>query len=144
MMHKLFRFGVVLAAVVAAVVGTGGVALADPVLRVSATGARLASGGSQVVLSGQYVCGPFSPDSDGVIDLTVVQEAGEVDVTGYGYIYLTACDGAAHDWSAPVDAVTGQFARGRVQVVGGGYACDRGPGGACAFGEFGPTTLRVR
>ncbi|OLF16239.1 hypothetical protein [Actinophytocola xanthii] len=144
MRRGLVRFGVVLAAVVAAVVGSGGAAAADPVLQVSATAARLASGGAQLVLTGQYVCGPFSPDSDGVVDLTVTQEAGSTDITGYGYIYLTVCDGAAHAYSATVDSVAGQFARGRVQVLGGGYACDRGPGGACAFGEFGPVTLRAR
>lgn len=139
-MRKLFRFGVVIAAVVAAVLGSAQSATADPVLRVSVTGARLASGGVQVVLTGRYVCGPFSPGSDGVVDLTVVQE----DTTGYGYLYLTVCDGSTQTWSAPVDAVAGQFVRGRAEATGGGYACDRGPGGGCAFGSFGPVSVRIR
>lgn len=143
-MRKLFRFGVVVAAVVAAVLGSGLSATADPVLRVSVTGARLAAGGAQVVLTGRYVCGPFSPDSDGVVDLTVVQESGSADTTGYGYLYLTACDGSTQTWSAPVDSVAGQFVPGRAQATGGGYACDRGPGGGCAFGSFGPTSVRIR
>lgn len=143
-MRRLFRFGVVMAAVVAAVLVSGQAATADPVLRVSVTGARLASGGVQVVLTGRYVCGPFSPGSDGVVDLTVVQESGDVDTTGYGYLYLTVCDGSTQTWSAPVDAVAGQFVRGRAQATGGGYACDRGPGGGCAFGSFGPVTVRIR
>jgi hypothetical protein len=139
-MRRLFRFGVVVAAVVAAVLGSGQVASADPVLRVSVTGARLAPGGGQVVLSGRYVCGPFAPGSDGVVDLDVRQE----DTTGYGYLYLTVCDGSAQTWSAPVEAVAGQFVRGRAQAIGGGYACDRGPSGECAFGSFGPLTVRIR
>lgn len=139
-MRRLFRFGVVMAAVVAAVLSFGQVATADPVLRVSLTGAQLASGGAQVVLTGRYVCGPFSPDSDGVVDLTVVQD----DTTGYGYLYLTVCDGSTQTWSAPVDSVAGLFVRGRAQATGGGYACDRGPGGGCAFGSFGPVSVRIR
>jgi hypothetical protein len=138
--RKLFRFGVVMAAVVAAVLGSGPSAAADPVLRVSVTGARLVPGGVQVVLTGRYVCGPFSPGSDGVVDLDVVQE----DTTGYGYLYLTVCDGGTQTWSAPVDAVAGQFGRGRAEATGGGYACDRGPGGGCAFGSFGPVSVRIR
>lgn len=134
------RFGVVLAVVVAAVLVSGQPATADPVLRVSVTGARLAAGGAQVVLTGRYVCGPFSPDSDGVVDLTVTQD----DTTGYGYLYLTVCDGGTQPWSAPVDSVAGQFVRGRAEATGGGYACDRGPGGGCAFGSFGPTGVRIR
>lgn len=139
-MRRLFRFGVVVATVVAAVLGAGPSATADPVLRVSVTGARLATGGVQVVLIGRYVCGPFSPDSDGVVDLDLRQ----ADTTGYGYLYLTVCDGSTQTWSAPVDAVAGEFVRGRAQAIGGGYACDRGPGGGCAFGSFGPVTVRIR
>lgn len=137
-MRRLFRLGVVMAAVVAAVLGSGQAATADPVLRVSVTGAQLASE-VQVVLSGRYVCGPFSPGSDGVVDLDVTQ----ADTKGYGYLYLTVCDGSTQTWSAPVDAVSGEFVRGRAQAVGGGYACDRGPGG-CVFGSFGPLTVRLR
>jgi hypothetical protein len=143
MMQRLLRLGVVVTAVTAAVLGPGQPAMADPTLQVSVSGARLAPGGLQVVLTGRYVCGPFSPDSDGVVDLTVVQERGSVSTTGYGYIYLTVCDGSVQVWSAPVDSVGGQFVRGRAQVSGSGYACDRGPGG-CAFGSFGPTGVRIR
>jgi hypothetical protein len=139
-MRRLFRSGVVMAAVVAAVLGSGQAASADPVLRVSVTGAQLAPGGVQVVLSGRYVCGPFAPGSDGVVDLDVRQE----DTTGYGYLYLTVCDGSTQTWSAPVEAVAGQFVRGRAQAIGGGYACDRGPSGQCVFGSFGPLTVRIR
>jgi hypothetical protein len=144
MVRKLLRSGVVVAAAAAAVLVPGQVAAADPTLRVSLAGARLAQGGLQVVLTGQYVCGPFSPDSDGVVDLTVRQGADPNTTTGYGYIYLTVCDGSTQDWSAPVDSVGAPFVRGRAEVVGGGYACDRGPGGQCAFGSFGPTTVRLR
>lgn len=140
MMHRLLRLSVVVTAVAAAVLGPGQPAIAEATLQVSVTGARLAPGGLQIVLTGQYVCGPFSPDSDGVVDLTVVQEG----TTGYGYLYLTMCDGSTQAWSAPVDSVGGQFVRGRAQASGSGYACDRDPGGGCAFGSFGPTNVRIR
>ena len=140
MRKLLVRLGVVTAAVAALVIGVGQPAVAEPTLQVSVTGAQLTPGGLQVVLSGRYVCGPFSPDSDGVVDLTVVQGG----TTGYGYLYLTACDGTAKTWSAPVDSVGGQYVRGRAQVSGSGYACDRGPVGGCAFGSFGPTGVRIR
>ena len=122
-MRRLLQLGVVLTAVAAVVLGPGHPALADPTLQVSVTDARLAPGGLRVVLTGRYVCGPFSPDSDGVVDLTVVQEAG---------------------WTAPVDSVGAQFVRGRAQVSGSGYACDRVSGGGCVFGSFGPTGVRIR
>jgi hypothetical protein len=140
MRKLLLRLGVVLTAVAAVVLGVGQPAVAEPTLQVSVTGAQLTSGGLQVVLSGRYVCGPFSPDSDGVVDLTVRQGS----TTGYGYLYLTACDGNAQTWSAPADSVGGQYVRGRAQVTGSGYACDRGPAGGCAFGSFGPTNVRIR
>lgn len=140
MRKLLLRFGVVVTAIAAVVVGLGQPAVAEPTLQVSVTGARLAAGGTQVVLSGRYVCGPFAPGSDGVVDLTVVQEG----TTGYGYLYLTVCDGSTQNWSAPVDSVGGLFVRGRGQASGSGYACDRGPGGGCAFGSFGPTGVRIR
>jgi hypothetical protein len=143
-MRKLFRAGVVMAAVVAAVLGAGQPATADPVLQVSVADARLASGGVQVVLTGRYVCGPFSPGSDGVVDLDVRQQLGPLDTIGYGYLYLTVCDGSTQSWSAPVEAVAGRFVLGRAQAVGGGYACDRGPVGGCAFGSFGPVSVRIR
>jgi hypothetical protein len=144
MTGRLLRLGVVLTAAAAAMLGYGPSASADPTLHVSVTGARLAPGGQQVVLTGEYMCGPFSPDSDGVVDLTVVQATTPVDTTGYGYLYLTVCDGSMQDWSAPVDSVGAPFVRGRAQVSGSGYACDRGPTGGCAFGSFGPTGMRIR
>jgi hypothetical protein len=140
MRRRLLRLGVLVMTVAATVLGPSQSAIADPTLQVSMSGASLVTGGLQVVLTGKYVCGPFSPDSDGVIDLTVRQSG----TTGYGYIYLTVCDGSTQTWSAPVDSVNGQFVRGRAQVQGGGYACDRGPGGGCAFGSFGPTGVRIR
>jgi hypothetical protein len=140
MRHRLLRLAVVLTAVAAAVLGLGSPAIADPTLQVSVTGAQLTPGGLQVVLTGRYVCGPFSPDSDGVVDLTLVQ----VNTTGYGYLYPTVCDGTAQSWSAPIDSVGAPFARGRAQASGSGYACDRAPGGGCAFGSFGPTSVRIR
>ncbi|HEU5474652.1 MAG TPA: hypothetical protein VFV67_28730 [Actinophytocola sp.] len=140
MMRKLFRLGVVLTAAAAAVLGAGQPATAAPTLRVSVSGAQLAPGGLQVVLSGRYVCGPFAPGSDGVVDLTVVQ-AG---TTGYGYLFVTVCDGSAQNWSAPVDSVGGPFVRGRAEVTGSGYACDRGPAGGCVSTRFGPTLIRIR
>ncbi|HEV2779994.1 MAG TPA: hypothetical protein VGX25_11420 [Actinophytocola sp.] len=140
-MRKLLRFGMVMTAIAAAVLGPGQPAVAEATLQVSVTGARLAPGGLQVVLTGRYVCGPFSPDSDGVVDLTVVQAPGPV---GYGYLFLTVCDGTTQPWSAPVDSVGGPFVPGRAQASGSGYACDRAPGGECAFGSFGPIPIRIR
>ena len=137
-MRVLLRLGVVMASVLAVVVGGGQTAIAEPVLQVSVSKARLAAGGAQVVLSGEYVCGPFA-EGDGVVDLTVTQGG----TTGYGYVYPSACDGAAQPWSAVVDSVNTPFTAGRVRVIGGGYVCDRVTG-ACAFGSFGPTTVRVR
>jgi hypothetical protein len=144
MVRRLLRLGVIVTALAAAVLGSGQAATAAATLQVSVTSARLAPGGLQVVLTGRYVCGPFSPDSDGVVDLTVVQEVGPAGTTGYGYLFLTVCDGTAQGWSAPVDSVGGQFSRGRAQVSGSGYACDRGPDAGCAFGSFGPTAVRIR
>lgn len=137
-MRGLLRLVVVVAGVLAVVVGGGGSATAEPTLQVSVDKARLAAGGMQVVLSGEYVCGPFA-EGDGVVDLTVTQGG----TTGYGYVYPSACDGAAQPWSAVVDSVNTPFVAGRVRVVGGGYVCDRVTG-ACAFGSFGPTSVRVR
>ena len=125
-MQRLLRLGVVLTADAAVVLGLGHPATADPTPQVSVSDGRLAPGGLRVVLTGRYVCGPFSPDSDSVVDLTVVQGMG---TTAYGYLYLT------------VDSVGGQFVRGRAQVSGSGYACDRGTGGGCVFG---PTGVRIR
>ncbi|HET9138474.1 hypothetical protein [Actinophytocola sp.] len=126
--------------VVAALFGSGQAASADPVLRVSVTAARLAPGGLQVLLTGRYTCGPFSPGSDGVVDLTVTQDPG---TTGFGYLFVTVCDGTAQVWSAPVDSIGGPFARGRAELTGSGYACDRATG-VCAFTSFGPTLIRIR
>jgi hypothetical protein len=144
MRRRLLRLGTVMTAVAVAVLGFGQPAMADPTLRVSLTDVRLAPGGLQVVLSGRYVCGPFSPNSDGVVDLTVVQEAVPVDTTGYGYLYLTVCDGSTQTWSTPVDSVGGPFFRGRAQASGSGYACDRATGADCTFGGFGPTLVHLR
>ncbi|MGM1065249.1 hypothetical protein [Saccharothrix sp. Mg75] len=144
MVRQLLRRGAVVAAVVAAVLGPAPVAVAAPTLEVSVTGARAAADGQRVVLTGRYACGPFSPDFDGVVDLTVVQERDGVTTTGYGYLYPAVCDGAEQVWSAPVDSVGGPFVAGRARVSGSGYACDRAPGGGCASGSFGPTTVRVR
>jgi hypothetical protein len=132
------RLVVVAGAFLAVMVGIGQPAGAEPALRVSASSARLVTGGAQVVVSGRYVCGPFA-EADGVVDLTVRQG----DTTGYGYLYPSVCDGTPQAWSAPVDSVGTPFVPGRAQVVGGGYVCDRVTG-ACAFGSFGPTTVRIR
>src|SRR5689334_17097030 len=137
MVRGLLRLGVVVASVLAVVVG-GQVAVAEPVLQVSVGKARLAAGGAQVVLTGEYVCGPCAA-GDGVVDVTVTQGG----TAGCGYVYPSACDGAAQLWSAVVDSVQTPFVAGRITVVGGGYVCDRVTG-ACAFGSFGPTTVRVR
>jgi hypothetical protein len=144
MMRGLVRVGVTVAAVAATMFGLGQQAVADPALDVSVTGARLQPGGLQVVLTGRYVCGPFTPGSDGVVDLDLRQAAGSQTTVGYGYVYLTVCDGTSQSWSSPVDSVGGPFVRGRAEVIGGGYACDRGPGGECAFGSFGPVAVRIR
>lgn len=138
MVRGLLRLGVVAASVLAVVAGGGQAAVAEPTLQVSVSKARLAAGGTQVVLTGEYVCGPFA-EGDGVVDLTVTQGA----TTGYGYAYPSVCDGAAQPWSAVVESVNTPFVAGRARVVGGGYVCDRVTG-ACAFGSFGPTTVRLR
>jgi hypothetical protein len=132
---------VVAAIVAAAMLGSGQAANADPILWVSLNGVlRLVPGGLQVVATGEYICGPFSPDSDGVIDLTVQQPS----TTGYGYVFLTVCDGSRQSWSAPVDSVGGPFANGRAQASGSGYACDRGTGGGCLSTSFGPRLVHIR
>ena len=138
MVRVLLRLGVVVASVLAVVVAGGQAAVAEPTLQVSVSTGRLAAGGAQVVLTGEYVCGPFA-EGDGVVDLTVTQGG----TTGYGYVYPSACDGTAQPWSATVDSVNTPFVAGRARVVGGGYVCDRVTG-ACAFGSFGPTTVRLR
>jgi hypothetical protein len=143
MRRSVLRLGMVVTAVAAMVLGFGQPAVAEATLQVSVTDARLAPGGLQVVLTGQYVCGPFSPDSDGVVDLTVRQKRGTAATTGYGYLYPTVCDGSAQVWSAPVDSVGGQFVQGNALASGSGYACDR-PSGECAFGSFGPAAVRIR
>lgn len=135
MTRRLLRFAAVAATTAAAALGLGQPAAAAPTLQVTVTGAQLVTG--QVVLTGQYVCGPFS-SADGVVDLTLRQ----AETTGYGYLYPSTCDGAPQTWSAPVDSVGGPFVRGRAQASGSGYVCDSG--GACAFGSFGPTGVRIR
>jgi hypothetical protein len=141
MRHKLRRLGVVTAAVAAAVFGSGQTATADPVLQVSLDSVlRLQPGGLQVVATGQYTCGPLSPNSDGVVDLTVEQPS----VTGYGYLFLTVCDGSRQTWSAPVDSVGGPFAGGRAEASVSGYACDRSTGADCLVTSFGPKLVHIR
>lgn len=143
MKRRMLRLGVTVMAVVAAVLGLGQPAIAAPTLQVSVVSARLQPGGLQVVLAGQYTCGPFSPESDGVVDLDLRQKTANTETVGYGYIFLTVCNGAKQAWSSPVDSVGGPFVRGRAQVIGGGYACDR-PSGECAFTSFGPITVWIR
>jgi hypothetical protein len=148
MIRNSLRLGVVAAAALA-LVGPGLVSLAPaasaaPTLQVTVSSARLVPGGLQVTLSGRYTCGPFSAGSDyGVVDLTLTQSAGGSSTTGYGYLFLNVCDGAAHGWSTTVDSVGAPFVAGRGQVTGSGYACDPS-GGPCAFGSFGPTGVRIR
>lgn len=145
MRHRLRRLGAVLAIVAAAVLGSGQAAGADPRLWVSLDSVlRLTPGGLQITASGQYICGPLSPDSDGVVDLTVVQPAVPTDTTGYGYLFVTVCDGSRQTWSAPVDSVGGPFANGRAQASVSGYACDRGTGGGCLTTSFGPNLVHIR
>jgi hypothetical protein len=141
MRQKLFRLGVIVTAVAATVLGSGQPASADPTLWVSLNSVlRLMPGGLQVVASGEYICGPLSPDSDGVVDLTVEQAS----TTGYGYLFLTACDGSRQTWSAPVDSVGGPFSGGRAEASGSGYACDRGTGAGCLTTSFGPKLVHIR
>lgn len=150
MIRNPLRLGILAVAALAlagpAVVGLAPVAGAapGPSLQVKVSGAQLAPSGLQVTLSGTYSCGPFSAASDyGVVDLTLRQSSGGVTTTGYGYLFLTVCDGGTQTWSATVDSVGGPFVAGRAQVSGSGYACDPA-GGPCAFDSFGPTTLRLR
>lgn len=63
MTRRLLRLGVVMTAVVAAVLGPGQPAIAEATLQVSVTTARLVPGGSQVVLSGGSRCQPRSTAS---------------------------------------------------------------------------------
>ena len=141
MVRTVLRLGVVLLAALGAVIGAGGTATAAPELTVSVAAARLLPGGMQVELTGRYVCGPLARGANGVVDLTLTQEIGPTSGTGYGYLFVTVCDGSAQGWSAIVDGVGGRFIRGRAEVVGSGYAC--GDDG-CVFGRFGPTLVRIR
>jgi hypothetical protein len=141
-LHRAGTVAVAAAALLAPTLLLAGPATAEG-LAVSVSDARLVPGGQQVVLSGSYSCGPFGPGSDyGVVDLTLTRTA-KTTVTGYGYLYLTVCDGTAQQWSSTVDSVGGTFGTGPATVTGSGYACDPA-GGPCQSGSFGPTRVRIR
>ena len=141
MRHRLRRLGAVTAVVAAVLLGSGQAASADPTLWVSLDSVlRLTPGGLQITATGQYICGPLSPNSDGVVDLTVEQPGA----TGYGYVFVTVCDGSRQTWSAPVDSVSGPFANGRAEASVSGYACDRATGGDCLSTSFGPNLVHIR
>ena len=141
-LHRAGTVAVAAAALLAPALLLAGPATAEG-LSVSVSDARLVPGGQQVVLSGSYSCGPFGPGSDyGVVDLTLTRTA-KTTVTGYGYLYLTVCDGTPQQWSSTVDSVGGAFGSGPATVTGSGYACDPA-GGPCQSGSFGPTRVRIR
>ena len=141
MSHRLRRLGAVTATVAAVLLGSGQAATADPTLWASLDSVlRLTPGGLQIMATGEYLCGPLSPSSDGVVDLTIEQ----LGTTGYGYLFLTVCDGSRQTWSAPVDSVGGPFANGRAQASVSGYACDRATGADCLTTSFGPKLVHIR
>jgi hypothetical protein len=102
------------------------------------------AGGLSATLSGTYSCGPFTggvPDR-GVVDLTVSQTVAGVVVNGYGYLYPTACDGAARRYAVEVTTFGEQgFRRGAAQWSGSGYV--EGDGGM-QHGFVPPTPIQIR
>ena len=85
--------------------------------------ANLAADPIAVVLRGTYSCGPFPggvPDR-GVIDLTVRQAGTSEQVTGFGFVEPTVCDGTSQRFTAEVTAVSGSFRRGLATWSASGF-----------------------
>lgn len=85
--------------------------------------ANLAADPTAVVLRGTYSCGPFPegvPDR-GVIDLTMRQAGPSEEVTGFGFVEPTVCDGTSQRFTAEVTAVSGSFRTGLATWSASGY-----------------------
>ncbi|MCA2218250.1 hypothetical protein [Jidongwangia harbinensis] len=123
---------------------SGAAAAGSAGLTFTGRGAARHPGGLSVTLSGTYSCGPFTggvPDR-GVVDLTVSQTVAGVVVNGYGYLYPTACDGAARRYAVEVTTFGEQgFRRGAAQWSGSGYV--EGDGGM-QHGYVPPTPIQIR
>ena len=85
--------------------------------------ANLAAEATVVVLRGTYSCGPFpgGVPERGVIDLTVRQESPSEQVTGFGFVEPTVCDGTSQRFTAEVTAVLGSFQRGLATWSASGF-----------------------
>ena len=85
--------------------------------------ANLAAEPTVVVLRGTYSCGPFpgGVPGRGVIDLTVRQESPSEQVTGFGFVEPTVCDGTSQRFTAEVTAVLGSFQRGLATWSASGF-----------------------
>jgi hypothetical protein len=112
-------------------------------LTVTGRYALLGDGSTSVILVGQYTCGPYPagvPDR-GVIDLTVRQVVGGVEVTGFGYLEPRICTGEPQWYAAEVSATAGTFARAAARWSASGYV--EGPDGVQSV-HVPATRIRVR
>jgi hypothetical protein len=113
-------------------------------LTVTGRHAFLGDAAASIVLVGQYSCGPFPsgvPDR-GVVDMSVTQRVNRVDVTGFGYMTPTVCDGNAQWYAVELVAQSGgtRFVRGTANWSASGYV--EGPGGVQNV-HVPPTAIRV-
>jgi hypothetical protein len=133
---------VALAVLVAAVVVVPAAPAAAAGLAVTGRYALLGDDSASVVLVGRYTCGPFPggvPDR-GVIDLSIRQTVGGVEVTGIGYLEPRVCTGEPQWYAAELTATAGTFARGAGRWSASGYV--EGPGGVQS-GSVPPTRIRI-
>jgi hypothetical protein len=121
---------------------TASTIVAAPTL--NARWALLSDRGTSVVLVGQYTCGPFPsgvPDR-GVIDLSLSQTVGGVEVRGFGFLEPRVCDGTPQWYAAELTVGSGGvFQRGRARWSGSGYI--EGPNGVEPV-SVPPTAIRVQ
>lgn len=132
-----------LVALVATLIAPAGPARASAGLTVDARSAVLLADRTQVMLLGDYSCGPFTggvPDR-GVIDLEIRQFVRGVEVRAIGYLEPTRCDGAPHRYAAPLTTVAGTLRRAAATWSASGYV--EGDGGLQnAFVPPTPITIR--
>jgi hypothetical protein len=129
-----------LLAVAAIVVPSASAAAAG--LSVTGRYALLGDRAASVILVGQYTCGPYPggvPDR-GVIDFSVRQVVGGVEVTGIGYLEPRVCTGEPQWYAAELLATAGRFTRNTAQWSASGYV--EGPGGVQSV-FVPPTRIRI-
>jgi hypothetical protein len=114
-------------------------------LTVTGRHAFLGTDNASIVLVGQYTCGPFPsgvPDR-GVIDMSITQRVNRVDVTGFGFLTPTVCDGLAQWYAVELPAQRGgtRFTAGTARWSASGYV--EGPDGVLQHVSVPPTAIRV-